>query len=112
MPDFGANGKLGIQKLVLDKVFDTNKFLAWTIRLKIDRGHNGPCPTINVIPEPDRNKVKVLSFKGVMHLKWKLRICTIQIELEKLGFVSKKIKNFKIFQFSPNARGPPKIFDV
>ena len=57
MPDFGANGKLGIQKLVLDKVFDTNKFLAWTIRLKIDRGHNGPCPTINVIPEPDQNRV-------------------------------------------------------
>ena len=58
MPDFGANGKLGIQKLVLEKVFDTNKSLAWTIRLKIDRGHNGPCPTINVIPGPDRNRVK------------------------------------------------------
>ena len=58
MPDFGVNGKLGIQKLVLEKVFDTNKSLAWTIRLKIDRGHNGPCPTVNVIPEPDRNRVK------------------------------------------------------
>ena len=50
---------------------------------------------------------KVLSFKGVMHLKWKLRTCRIQIEHEKVGFVSKKIKNFKIFWFSPNAQGPP-----
>ena len=33
---------------------------------------------------------KILSFKGVMHLKWKLRTCTIQIELEKVGFVSKR----------------------
>ena len=32
---------------------------------------------------------KILSFKG-MHLKGKLRTCTIQIELEKLGFVSEK----------------------
>ena len=32
---------------------------------------------------------KILSFKGVMHLKWKLRTCTIQIELEKVGYVSK-----------------------
>ena len=55
---------------------------------------------------------KILSFKGVMHLKWKLRTCTIQIELEKEGFVSKKMKIFKIFLFSPNARGPPKILDV
>ena len=55
---------------------------------------------------------KILSFKGVMHLKWKLRTCTIQIELEKVGFISKKTKKFKIFRFSPNARGPPKIFDV
>ena len=55
---------------------------------------------------------KILSFKGVMHLKRKLRTCTIQIELEKVGFVSKKMKNFKIFRFSPNARGPPKIFNV
>ena len=55
---------------------------------------------------------KILSFKGVMHLKWKLRTCTIQIELEKVGFISKKTKNFKIFRFSPKARGPPKIFDV
>ena len=35
---------------------------------------------------------KILSFKGVMHLKWKLRTCTIQIELEKVGFISKKTK--------------------
>ena len=55
---------------------------------------------------------KILSFNGVMHLKWKLRTCTNQIELEKVGFISKKTKNFKIFWFSPKARGPPKIFDV
>ena len=35
---------------------------------------------------------KILSFKGVMHVKWKLRTCAIQIELEKVGFVSERIK--------------------
>ena len=81
MPDFGANGKLGIQKLVLDKVFDTNKFLAWTIRLKIDRGHNGPCPTVNVIPEPDRNRVKVGGQLNVNYSKL------------EMGGLSKMLKN-------------------
>ena len=44
---------------------------------------------------------KILSFNGVMHLKWKLRTCTIQIELEKIGFISKKqkIQNFQNFEF-------------
>ena len=55
---------------------------------------------------------KILSFNGAMHLKWKLRTCTIQIELEKIGFVSKKDIFFDFFRFPPNARGPPKIFDV
>ena len=55
---------------------------------------------------------KILSFKGVMHLRWKLRTYTIQIELEKVEFVSEKINFFEIFWFSPNAQGPPKIFDV
>ena len=67
--------------------------------------------SIDIIVE--KSKIfKILSFKGVMYLKWKLRTCTIQIELEKVGFISKKTKNFKIFRFSPKARGPPKIFDV
>ena len=67
--------------------------------------------SINIIVE--KFKIfKILSFKGVMQLKWKLRTCTIQIELEKVGFVGKKIKNFQIFRFSPNARAPPKFFDV
>jgi len=35
---------------------------------------------------------KISSFKGVMHLKWKLRTCTIHIELEKVGFIRKKTK--------------------
>ena len=44
----------------------------------------------------DKSKIsKTLSFYGVMHLKWKLRTCTIQIEFEKIGFISKK----KIFDF-------------
>ena len=64
MPDFGANDKLGIQKLVLEKVFDTNKSLAWTIRLEIDQGHNGPCLTVNFIPEPDRNRVNEVNCNG------------------------------------------------
>ena len=55
---------------------------------------------------------KILSFKGVMHLKWKLRTCTIQFDLEKVGFVGEKIKFFEIFWFLPNAREPSKLFDV
>ena len=39
---------------------------------------------------------EILSFYGAMHLKWKLRTCTIQIELEKIGFVSKNFF-FSIF---------------
>ena len=42
---------------------------------------------------------KILSFKGVMHLKWKLRTCTIQIELEKVGFVSKKTEKIESWEF-------------
>ena len=44
-----------------------------------------------------------------MHFKQKLQTCTIQIELIKVGFVGKKVKQFKIFQFSPSARGPQKF---
>ena len=40
--------------------------------------------------------LEILSFYGVMHLKWELRTCTIQTELEKIGFVRKK-KNFQFF---------------
>ena len=45
---------------------------------------------------------KILSFNGAMHLKWKLRTCTIKIEHEKIGFVS---FFFNFFWFWPNARG-------
>ena len=41
---------------------------------------------------------KILSFYGAMYLKWKLRMCTIQIELEKIGFISKNFfSNFSDF---------------
>ena len=40
---------------------------------------------------------KILSFKGVMHLKWKLRTCAIQIELKEIGFVSKNTFSFQFF---------------
>ena len=40
---------------------------------------------------------KILSFEGVMHIKWKLRTCTMQIELEKVWFISKQDwKNFSV----------------
>ena len=67
--------------------------------------------SMNIIVEKFKIS-KILSFNGAMHLKWKLRTCTIQIKLEKIGFVSKKNIFFNFFRFSPNARGPPKIFDV
>ena len=60
----------------------------------------------------EKSKIsKILSFNGVMHLKWKLRTCTIQIELEKIGLVIKKNNFIDIFWFSPKAWGPQKIFD-
>ena len=84
-----------------------NTFLAlkttWKAILNIFRSLNlvarGRQISINIIVE--KFKIfKISSFKGVMHIKWKLRTCTIQIELEKVAFVSKKIKkiqNFLIF---------------
>ena len=48
-----------------------------------------------------------------MHLKWKLRTCRIQIELEKVGFVCEKKKIFQIhFLLLPYAQGNQKILDV
>ena len=45
----------------------------------------------------EKSKIsKISSFNDEMHLKRKLRTYTIQIELEKIGFISKK-KFFSIF---------------
>ena len=64
--------------------------------------------SINIIVE--KFKIfKILSFKGVMHLKWKLRTCTIQIELEKEGFISKKQKNSKFSDFRLRLEDPQKF---
>ena len=52
-----------------------------------------------------------MSLYVAMHLKWKLKACTVQIELEKIGFVRKNFF-FNLSWFWPNAQGPPKIFDV
>ena len=53
----------------------------------------------------EKSKIsKILSFNGVMHLKWKLRTCTIQIKLEKKGLLVEKKKIFDFFGLSP--KGP------
>ena len=57
----------------------------------------------------EKSKIsKILSFNGVMHLKWKLRTCTIQIELEKIGFISKK-KKMIFFDFRLMLEDPQKF---
>ena len=47
-----------------------------------------------------------------MHLKWKLRTCTIQIELEKVGIISKKQKISKFSKFRQRLEDPQKFFNV
>ena len=47
-----------------------------------------------------------------MYLKRKLRSCTIQIQQEKVRFIAKNYFFSQFFDFSPNAQGPLKIFDV
>ena len=54
----------------------------------------------------------LLSYRSVIYLKRKLRTCTIMIQPEKVGFLEKKEIFFRFFNFSANARGPPKNFDV
>ena len=52
---------------------------------------------------------KILSYKGVMHLKSKLGTCTIQIELEKVGFLSKKMFLSIFSDFHPMLENPQKF---
>ena len=52
---------------------------------------------------------KILSFNGAMHLKHKLRICTIKIKLEKIGFLNFFLYKNLIFA---NAQGPPNYFFI
>ena len=59
-----------------------------------------------------RPKFQILSYRSVIYLKRKLRTCTIMIQPEKVGFLEKKEIFFRFFNFSANARGPPKNFDV
>ena len=59
-----------------------------------------------------RLKSQILTYRSVIYLKRKLRICTINIQPEKVGFLAKNWIFFRFSNFSPNARGPPKIFDV
>ena len=59
-----------------------------------------------------RPKFQILSYRSHIYLKRKLRTCTIKIQPEKVGFLAKNQIFFRFFNFSPNARGPPKIFDV
>ena len=59
-----------------------------------------------------RPKFQILSYRSHIYLKRKLRTCTIKIQPEKVGFLAKNQIFFRFSNFSPNARGPPKIFDV
>ena len=49
---------------------------------------------------------KILSFNGAMHLKWKLRTCKIQIELETIGFLGRK--NSIFYDFCLMLKNPQK----
>ena len=60
----------------------------------------------------EKSKIsKILSFYGAMLLKWKLRTCKIQIEFEKIDFVSKQFF-FHFFLITAWCSRPPKILDV
>ena len=59
-----------------------------------------------------RSKFQILSYRSVIYLKRKLRTYTIKIQPEKVRFLAKKYIFFRFFDFLPNARGPPKIFDA
>merc|ERR1712020_58302 len=63
-------------------------------------------------PSQKRSKFQILSYRSVIYLKRKLRTCTIIIQPEKVGSLEEKNFFFRFFNFSPNARGPPKNFDV
>ena len=59
-----------------------------------------------------RSKFQILGYRSVIYLKRKLRTYTIKIQPEKVRFLAKKKFFFWFFNFLPNARGPPKIFDA
>ena len=59
-----------------------------------------------------RSKFQILGYRSVIYLKRKLRTYTIKIQPEKVRFLAKKVFFFRFFDFLPNARGPPKIFDA
>ena len=46
-------------------------------------------------------KCKILNFNGAMHLKCKLRICTVQIKLEKIGFLNLEKSDFCLMLKDP-----------
>ena len=91
-PCFFDFGTIKSPKLNLCTFFGTK--ITWKAILNIFRSLSlvarGRQFSIDIIVE--KFKIfKILSFKGVMHLKWKLRTCTIQIELEKIRFEIDKL---------------------
>ena len=57
----------------------------------------------------EKSKIsKILSFDGEIHLKWKLKTCTIQIQLEKMMFNAKK-RNYFFFDFLLMLKDPQKF---
>ena len=59
-----------------------------------------------------KSKFQILSYRGDIYPKRKLRTSTIQIQPEKVWIFAKKMLFFQFFWFSRHARGPPEIFDV
>ena len=57
------------------------------------------------------SKFSIFSYKYVIYLKWKLKLCRIQIHDKTIWFVSEKLEKSPFFSFLPQKRGWPGVFD-
>ena len=56
-------------------------------------------------------KISIFSYKYVIYLKWKLKLCRIQIHVEKTWFDGKNFFKNPIFIIFASKRGWPDVFD-
>ena len=56
-------------------------------------------------------KFSIFSYKYVIYLKWKLKLCRIQIHDKMIWFLSEKLEKSPFFSFLPQKRGWPGVFD-
>ena len=57
------------------------------------------------------SKFSIFSYKYVIYLKWKLKLCRNQIHDKIIWFLSEKLEKSPFFSFLPQKRGWPGVFD-